>query len=147
MRTAAQYAGLHTTLIRNWRKKDKDFDEACGDAAAYANRMVEQSLFKMATVPDNYGKTSTSAAIFWLKNRAQEEWRTVDVEEKDGDKMLVLRWKGDGEKKTNPFQKPFQKKEPRDMFSVDVDDPNNNGTSVELGEGEDVEASDPSHRN
>ncbi len=74
-KTAARYAGIGVRTLRYWKKNDEDFDEACGDACSHANDLVGRSLFQAATIPDRGGKVNVSACIFWLKNRASEEWR------------------------------------------------------------------------
>jgi hypothetical protein len=71
---AANYAGVAVTTMRTWRQKDSRFDLACAEAAEYANRAVVFALFNAATLPDLNGKINVSACIFWLKNRAKDEW-------------------------------------------------------------------------
>lgn len=74
---AANFAGVGVSTLRNWRKKDPKFDLACAEGCAYANRQVVYSLFCAATVPDHNGKINVSACIFWLKNRAKDEWADI----------------------------------------------------------------------
>lgn len=71
---AAAYAGIGTRKIYYWRQKCEAFDEACTEVCSIANSKVVHGLYLAATVPGSNGHINVGAAIFWLKNRARDEW-------------------------------------------------------------------------
>ena len=106
----AEIIGVTDRTINNWKKKDPVFFQSLKDWKLIADEKVERSLYERATgysckedkifndsgtpliVPTikNY-PPDTTAAIFWLKNRKQKEWRdrqelehsgTINISEK-----------------------------------------------------------------
>lgn len=76
MGSAIQRSGVksHVTIL-NWRKKSPRLDKLIKAAEDYSTKkrtgMVVDALFKNAM------SGNIAAQIFWLKNRAPEEWRDV----------------------------------------------------------------------
>jgi len=76
---SAQAAGVCTTTVWNWRKRDETF--AIQEETALQDRIqvVEDALYKAATTGVG-GKTMVIAQIFWLKNRGKNWKDKQDVE-------------------------------------------------------------------
>ncbi len=76
---AIQRSGVksHVTIL-NWRKKSPRLDKLIKAAEDYSTNkrtgMVVDSLFKNAM------SGNVAAQIFWLKNRAKDEWRDSQME-------------------------------------------------------------------
>jgi len=76
---SAQAAGVCTTTVWNWRKRDENF--VIQEEAALNSRIqvVEDALYRAATAGVG-GKTMVIAQIFWLKNRGKNWKDKSDVE-------------------------------------------------------------------
>ena len=58
-----------TTTIDNWKKTKPEFLAALKRGKAWADGLVEKSLYEQAI------SGNTTAQIFWLKNRRPKVWR------------------------------------------------------------------------
>ena len=77
-RTAAvEAAGISRTCFYEWCKDDAPLAERAAEAEASAVKAVEGALYKSATMPDDKGKYQTVAQIFYLCNKAPEDWKNV----------------------------------------------------------------------
>ena len=76
---AAEAAGVCSTTVWNWRKRDDNF--VIQEEAALNSRIqvVEDALFTAATTGGN-SKNMVIAQIFWLKNRGKNWKDKTDVE-------------------------------------------------------------------
>ena len=100
----ADFFEVSVRTIQRWRHEHEDFCRASNEARAVADARVERSLYERAMgfehdavkifMPANAKEPvyapyrekvppDTTACIFWLKNRKQEEWRDRSVGEKD----------------------------------------------------------------
>jgi len=76
---SAEAAGVCTTTVWNWRKRDENFaiqEEACLNSRI---QVVEDALYTAATTGGN-SKNMVIAQIFWLKNRGKNWKDKSDVE-------------------------------------------------------------------
>ncbi len=80
----ADEVGIGITTLKKLKGAHPDFAAAIKDAKTVADRLVEGSLFEQALAG------STTAAIFWLKNRQPEKWRDVHKIDVTGEIKLVL---------------------------------------------------------
>jgi hypothetical protein len=96
--------GCHPRSVQNWKKKYPEFAEACLESKRRKNDIVESSLYRRArgytwtekrviTNPDGSKRKEsierevppdTTACIFWLKNRAPDNWKDVNRQEHSG---------------------------------------------------------------
>ena len=95
----AGFFGVSEKTLNTWKKEHPDFLESLKEGKAVADDKVQTALFQRATGyshPDSHVSNfqgtitvtplvkhlppDTTACIFWLKNRKQDEWREkVDV--------------------------------------------------------------------
>lgn len=77
--------GISRTTFYKWKSENSEFADLLKRGKEIADREVENALFKSATgfigPDDKYYPPNTTAQIFWLKNRKQDEWR--DKREQD----------------------------------------------------------------
>ena len=72
----AEKLGIERNSIKKWRDTDEQFLAACEYAREMAIERVEDALYEAALkVVEN--SRYTTAAIFFLKNRAPKPWRDV----------------------------------------------------------------------
>ena len=76
---SAEAAGVCTTTVWNWRKRDENFAIQEENALTERIQVVEDALYKAATSGVG-GKTMVIAQIFWLKNRGKNWKDKSDVE-------------------------------------------------------------------
>lgn len=101
---------ISTGTLAEWNKIHPDFLSAIKDGKGIANTKVEQALFKRATgfrykekkkIVSTTGEPRTetttkhvvpdvSACIFWLKNRASEDWKDKQEMEHTGNIFLLF---------------------------------------------------------
>ena len=110
----AELFGVATSTLYNWQIAHPEFLEAIKEGKEGSNRSVAQSLYhramgyshpdvalhviKDATGQQQIVKTSivknyppdTTAAIFWLKNRASKSWRDKQEVEHTGNMTVSL---------------------------------------------------------
>lgn len=71
--------GISRTTFYKWKSENSDFADLLKRGKDIADREVENALFKSATgfigPDDKYYPPNTTAQIFWLKNRKQDDWR------------------------------------------------------------------------
>ena len=71
--------GISRTTFYKWKNENSEFADLLKRGKEIADREVENALFKSATgfmgPDDKYYPPNTTAQIFWLKNRKQDEWR------------------------------------------------------------------------
>ena len=70
--------GVSQKTINRWKLQHVEFVTALKSGKAPADERVVQSLYQRALGYDHNGKhypPDVTACIFWLKNRAPEEWR------------------------------------------------------------------------
>ena len=71
--------GISRTTFYKWKSENSDFADLLKRGKDIAVREVENALFKSATgfmgPDDKYYPPNTTAQIFWLKNRKQDDWR------------------------------------------------------------------------
>jgi len=80
----ADYCGIDRSLVRRWRHKYPEFDQAVRKAKLLVDNRVESALFYRASTGD------VSAGIYWLQCRRPAEWRNkhdIDVRTPDGIQM------------------------------------------------------------
>lgn len=77
--------GIGKSTFYKWKNENVEFAELLKESKETADREVENALFKSATgfigPDDKYYPPNTTAQIFWLKNRKQDDWR--DKREQD----------------------------------------------------------------
>ncbi len=77
--------GISRTTFYKWKSENSEFADLLKRGKEIADREVENALFKSATgfigPDDKYYPPNTTAQIFWLKNRKQDDWR--DKREQD----------------------------------------------------------------
>ena len=74
----ADLIGVSQKTINRWKLQHVEFATALKSGKAPADERVVQSLYQRALGYDHNGKhypPDVTACIFWLKNRAPEEWR------------------------------------------------------------------------
>lgn len=97
---AAGAAGIGRRTLYDWLKADEAFAKSVSDAVQSAIGSVEDALFAAATTPDEKGRYTVVAQIFYLKNRAPDRWSdtarienatelTVSFKEDDGNNYPV----------------------------------------------------------
>jgi hypothetical protein len=90
----AQNMGISSETLRVWSNTYSAISVALKESKDAADRQVENALYKSAMGfwgPDGkYYPPSTTAQIFWLKNRKRLEWRDKPVEE-DTDRTITIR--------------------------------------------------------
>ena len=85
---AAEAAGICTTTVWNWRKKDKQFQKDEEEALESRITIVEDALLKTAT--GKAGKGQVIAQIFYLKNRGKDKWKDKqEIEHKVPDTINI----------------------------------------------------------
>lgn len=71
--------GISRTTFYKWKSENSEFADLLKRGKEIADREVENALFKSATgfigPDDKYYPPNTTAQIFWLKNRKQDDWR------------------------------------------------------------------------
>lgn len=71
--------GVSRTTFYKWKSENSEFADLLKRGKEIADREVENALFKSATgfigPDDKYYPPNTTAQIFWLKNRKQDDWR------------------------------------------------------------------------
>ena len=70
---SAEAAGVCTTTVWNWRKRDEDFAIQEENALTERIQVVEDALYQNAKGSTGQ-KTNVVAQIFWLKNRGKN-WK------------------------------------------------------------------------
>ena len=77
--------GISKNTFYRLKKESQEFRDLLKESKDVADREVENALFKSATgfmgPDDKYYPPNTTAQIFWLKNRKQDDWR--DKREQD----------------------------------------------------------------
>lgn len=77
--------GISRTTFYKWKSENSEFADLLKRGKEIADREMENALFKSATgfigPDDKYYPPNTTAQIFWLKNRKQDDWR--DKREQD----------------------------------------------------------------
>lgn len=75
----AHNIGINVKTLYDWQNKYSDFCNALKDTKDIVDRQVENALYNSACgfIGDDgkYYPPSTTAQIFWLKNRKRLEWR------------------------------------------------------------------------
>lgn len=75
----AHNIGINVKTLYDWQNKYSNFCNALKDTKDIVDRQVENALYKSACgfIGDDgkYYPPSTTAQIFWLKNRKRLEWR------------------------------------------------------------------------
>jgi len=66
---ACKRANVDVSTLWAWRKADKHLDDAVFEARHTCTQMVEDALYSLAL------SGNVTAQIFWLKNRAPDQWR------------------------------------------------------------------------
>ena len=113
-RQVAEKMGIHRSTFVEWQNRFPDVSDALEAGRDYADRMVENAMFKSAMgyeyveeteINDGTGKMvldkrvikkqapSASAQIFWLKNRQPAKWRDkqeIDNKVSGGLEMKVV---------------------------------------------------------
>lgn len=109
----ARLMGLNRTTIHNWKKRHPEFAEALKGGKKVTDDKVVKSLLERAlgeewtevkTRRDAKGNIleitttkkklagSTTAQIFWLKNRDPKDWRDVQAREHSGEINVAGSW-------------------------------------------------------
>lgn len=105
----AEMLGVSLRTIRNWMSDKPEVAEATKVGKAEADDKVERSLYQRAmgysqpatklfmyqgtVLREDYIEQfppDTAAMIFWLKNRRPDEWRDKRIEEREGDKTVIV---------------------------------------------------------
>lgn len=97
---------ISTSTLYEWKKKYTDFSEALKRGKEVVDRQVENALLRSALgfkyeeeVATNQGEVvtvekferpSTTAQIFWLKNRKPKEWRDKQEVTHNGNVPVVI---------------------------------------------------------
>jgi len=86
---AAFQVGIQRNTIKDWRDKDQQFDADCQEARESATERVEDALYE-AAMKVKADPRYTTAAIFFLKNRAPARWRDVQDIRQTNDVQRVV---------------------------------------------------------
>lgn len=102
----AHNMGIHVATLYEWKKKYDDINETLKKGKEVVDREVENALFKRALGYSFTEKTyengilskevvkhevpSTTAQIFWLKNRKPKEWRDKQDIEHSGEQGINI---------------------------------------------------------
>ena len=87
--SAAEQLGIERNSIKAWRDSDELFEAACNYAREMAVERVEDALYEAALkVADN--SRYTTAAIFFLKNRAPARWRDANDARQTSDIQRIV---------------------------------------------------------
>lgn len=106
----AEYFGVSTTTIWDWKKKHREFANATRAGKQMADSDIERALFERAkgySHPDTdiraldgqivqtpitkHYPPETNACVFWLKNRKPKEWREhqdISLSNPDGSNLM-----------------------------------------------------------
>lgn len=76
----ATFFKVNVDTIYEWKKVHPEFSDATKVGKEVADQRVENALFQKACGfehKDKYYPPDTTAQIFWLKNRMQDDWKDV----------------------------------------------------------------------